>query len=125
MSKIADKLIQLINENEDESWENLFIKFSLAYEIKYHLEELEKEIEKLQVQLAGCSCAALGDLNTVAKDAYGWSPAYQDVVDLRLKYEKLQKRLNEADTDIPMLDGATGYTDEWGIPHKDEWTGDK
>ena len=38
--------------------------------------------ERLQVQLAGCSVAANGgDLNLSA-DAYGWSPAFGDIVRL-------------------------------------------
>lgn len=61
----------------------------------------EDESEHLRVQLAGCGVAALGgvgDRASVAKRGdYGWSASYQDVVDLRVKYEALLERyLNDA-----------------------------
>ena len=56
------------------------------------LRHLEKEVEQLQVQLAGCGVAALGGTSDPAKQGdYGWSPAYQDVLDLRIRFEKLQE----------------------------------
>jgi hypothetical protein len=53
------------------------------------------ETDQLRVQLAGCSVAANGGINSPAKKGdYGWSPAYQAVLDLRLSYEKLLKEKN-------------------------------
>lgn len=49
------------------------------------------EVEQLHVQLAGCSTAALGWNKEPAREGdYGWSRAYQDVLELRAKYERLQ-----------------------------------
>jgi len=51
--------------------------------------------DQLQIQLAGCSVAALGGTKEPAKQGdYGWSPSYQDVLDLRIKYNKILQFLN-------------------------------
>jgi len=61
-------------------------------ECKTTTNEQTLEIEQLRVQLAGCSVAALGGTKDIAKQGdYGWSPTYQDVLDLRLKYDKLNE----------------------------------
>lgn len=52
-----------------------------------------ERIEHLEVQLAGCACAAKGLGRAAEEGDYGWSPAYQDVVDLRLEVERLRKRV--------------------------------
>ena len=50
-------------------------------------------VEQLRVQLAGCGVAAMGGTKDPArKGQYGWSPAYQDVLELRIAYDALQKR---------------------------------
>jgi hypothetical protein len=52
-----------------------------------------ERIEQLDVQLAGVSVAALGGTKEPATpDQWGWSRAYQDTLDLRIKYEDLLKR---------------------------------
>lgn len=54
-----------------------------------------KKIEQLTVQLAGCSVAALGGKDIAKKGDYGWSVAYQDILDLRKKYDALLKKNNK------------------------------
>ena len=55
-----------------------------------------QEIEQLQTQLAGCGVAANGGTDSPAKQGdYGWSPAYQDVLDLRIRYENVYAELSE------------------------------
>lgn len=51
---------------------------------------LSREVERLQVQLAACGVAALGGTRkTARKYSYGWSPAYQDTLNLRRDYDAL------------------------------------
>lgn len=64
------------------------------YSVFVTLDKVEKELDQLRTQLAGCSVAALGATSSeqvATKGMFGWSVAYQDVLDLRLKYEKLTK----------------------------------
>lgn len=56
--------------------------------------QLRERVEQLEVQLAGCGVAALGGTSgapVAAPNSYGWSPAYQCVLDLRTVYDKLRK----------------------------------
>lgn len=62
------------------------------------------EAEQLRVQLAGVSVAALGGTSEavrVQKGQYGWSMAYQDTLELRLKYEELLKPRPELPSRCP------------------------
>jgi len=55
---------------------------------------LRDDIEKMTVQMAGISTAARGGTGcevAAVKGQYGWSPAYQDVLELRIKYERLEE----------------------------------
>ncbi len=50
----------------------------------------DEEVEQLRVQLAGVLTAADGATrNPVTRGQWGWSPAYQAVLELRMKYDKL------------------------------------
>lgn len=64
-------------------------------------DRLKEENERLTVQLAGCSVAAFGGTKDPAKrDDYGWSPAYQDVLDLRLRVEAALAPLEGSDPPV-------------------------
>ncbi len=61
------------------------------------------ETEQLRVQLAGCGVAALGGIQgdmLIRQGDYGWSASYQDVVNLRLKYDALHKQLEDTNTEL-------------------------
>lgn len=52
----------------------------------------EEDADQLRVQLAGCGVAALGGTSEaviVKQGDYGWSPSYQDVLNLRIKYDRM------------------------------------
>lgn len=60
---------------------------------------MRDEIEQLRVQLAGCGVAALGGTSgaAVAREGdYGWSPAYQNVLDLRRQYDGFASGIDRA-----------------------------
>ncbi len=52
--------------------------------------EVEDLIDQLRVQLAGCGAAALGATKDPAKEGdWGWSVSYQDVLNLRKKFDAI------------------------------------
>lgn len=70
--------------------------YHLAQWLLEENETLGKEVEQLQVQLAGVGVAALGGTREWMRAkpySYGWSPAYQDTLELRLKYDKVVEAL--------------------------------
>jgi len=108
MKKEIEKIIKDIEEYQPEMiikekppffWKlnPIFVKDKtdkLATLFDSQIEEGDKKIEQLEVQLAGCATAALGWNSEPAKQGdYGWSPAYQDVLDLRIKFDSQIDRI--------------------------------
>jgi hypothetical protein len=66
-----------------------------------HDAALVARIEQLECQLAGCDVAAMGwaDKNPLSpapqRGAWGWSPAFQSVLELRHKWEALKAQIAE------------------------------
>ena len=92
--------------NPMEDWENKFGRLGIYNQehredmriIKDFIHSLLKQererIEKLEVQLAGCGVAALGGTKEPAKKGdFGWSASYQDVLDLRIKYDSQKSEM--------------------------------
>ncbi len=84
----------------------------------------KRMLEQAHVQLAGCSAAALWRAKEpVEPYSYGWSPAYQDVLELRKKYEEQVKqvaalemsikgyasKVKDADALCAAIEATTGY----------------
>lgn len=70
------------------------LKAFITKTVEAERKAVEEEMEQLRVQLAGCSVAALGWAqgdNLAKRGDYGWSPSFQDVLDLRQKYEQILK----------------------------------
>lgn len=84
------------------------------------IERLENELEQAQVQLAGCSLAALSGTDSSAVEGdYGWTVAYRDVVKLRIEFEqmveidkKLQAKVDLIDKVGERLQGLARCQDE-------------
>lgn len=79
--------------------------YKLMLALKTRLEETDRkeflvdpEVEQLRTQLAGCGVAANGGIQEdqlAHAGDYGWSPAYQDVVELRKLYDHLSNTMKD------------------------------
>lgn len=57
---------------------------------------MNKDAERAQVQLAGCLMASEGNTELDGKDdSYGWSLAYQQIVDLYRNRDRLILKMDE------------------------------
>jgi hypothetical protein len=60
---------------------------------------IDASIDQLRVQLAGCGVAARGGLRAeqvLSRGAWGWSPSYQDVLEMRTEVEALRQAREQA-----------------------------
>jgi hypothetical protein len=60
------------------------------------LDKAHEQIERLRVQLAGCLAAADGahsEAQQAPRGSYGWSPAYQAVLELRQRFDEVSEEL--------------------------------
>lgn len=94
----AEQQARLEAEQDCQHWEEK------AEQLKANL---EAEIDQLRVHLAGCSVAALGGSPVAMQGDYGWSPAYQDVLDLRARYEALQTQVSQLAEALEMAMGVS------------------
>lgn len=58
--------------------------------------EEDDELDQVRTQLAGCLLAAQGNGPTAQEGDYGWSPAYQAVLDLRVRYDDVKRQTDAA-----------------------------
>jgi hypothetical protein len=77
----------------------------------------KEQIEQLEVQLAGCMTAALGWAKDPPKKGdWGWSPAFQDVLNLREKYESQRKVLESG---VALVESAFAHVSHGGPTRAD------
>ena len=88
--------------------------------------KLKDRIEQLEVQLAGCSVAAFGwNASPAIKGGWGWSPAYQDVLDLRRRFESLLEHILPLDGDMSSTSLSTRYPGPLRTPVLAPWRAKK
>jgi hypothetical protein len=79
-------------------------------------ERLRTEVDQRDVQLAGCSVAAMGGTSETVRAKqgdYGWSVAYQDVLNLRLRIEAA----------LALHKDAGGWCEQCSSEDADAWAG--
>ena len=82
----------------------------------------EESVERYRVQMAGISVAANGGTkpsSVASRKAWGWSPAYQDVLKLRRDFDAALKLLSEKDRKTILEKRANIEIKHKGLLHHD------
>jgi len=93
----ANHKVEILTRDLDHERNQKYQSTKEAGQFRTELEQVKDRLGQSEVQLAGCGTAALGLIREPAKQGdYGWSRSYQDVLDLRRKYEACEDQADFA-----------------------------
>lgn len=91
IDKELNKIHSVLRDGDD-WYKGSEIKNLIRSLLSQETKRVREQNEQLQIQLAGCLTAAEGHTKDPAKPKdYGWSLAYQKVLELRIKFDSLRE----------------------------------